>query len=59
MERLRKLRADLEDWFGGLAPRERVMVSLAVLAVAAFVVFMGFTRVQRGIAGREAPGGRG
>src|SRR5690242_6831553 len=54
MESLRKLRADLEAWFGGLAPRERVLVSLAAVAVALFVVFLGFAKVQRGIASREA-----
>ncbi len=53
MERLRKLRSDLEAWFSRLAPRERVMVSLAAVAVAVFVLFIGFTRVQRGIAARE------
>jgi general secretion pathway protein M len=54
MEPLRRLRANFEAWFTRLAPRERVMVSLAGLAVALFVVFIAFTRVQRGIALREA-----
>jgi general secretion pathway protein M len=54
MERLRKLRADLEEWFARLAPRERVMVSAAAVAVVLFVVMMGFARVQRGIRTREA-----
>jgi general secretion pathway protein M len=54
MESLRKLRANFEAWFTRLAPRERVMVSLAGLAVALFIVFIAFTRVQRGIAVREA-----
>ena len=54
MESLRKLRSDLEAWFAGLAPRERVLVSLAALAVALFVVFLGFAKVQRGISHREA-----
>jgi general secretion pathway protein M len=54
MEHLRKLRADLEAWCARLAPRERVMVSLAGVAVALFVVFIAFTRMQRGIAAREA-----
>jgi general secretion pathway protein M len=54
MEALRKLRADVEAWFSGLAPRERTLVSLAALAVAVFVVFLAFARVQRGIATREA-----
>ena len=54
MEVLRKLRADLEAWFAGLAPRERTFVSLGAVAVALFVVFLVFAKVQRGIATREA-----
>jgi general secretion pathway protein M len=54
MEPLRKLRADLEAWFSRLAPRERVMVSAAAGAVAAFVLFLVFTSVQHRIAAREA-----
>lgn len=54
MEQLRKWKTDLEAWFSRLAPRERVMVSAAGLAVAAFVLFLVFTKVQRGIAAREA-----
>jgi len=54
MEFFRKLRADLESWFGGLAPRERVLVSLAAVAVALFVAFLVGVKVQRGIAAREA-----
>ena len=54
MELLRKLRADLEAWLSRLAPRERLMVSLAGVAVVLFVVFIAFTRVQRGIAERES-----
>jgi general secretion pathway protein M len=54
VEALQKLRADLEGWFSRLAPRERVMVTTAALAVVAFVLFMSFTKVQRGIAAREA-----
>ena len=53
MERVRKLRSDLAEWFSGLAPRERLMVSLAAVALAAFVVFMAFVKVQRGISARE------
>jgi general secretion pathway protein M len=53
METLRRLRADLEAWFSGLAPRERTFVSLGALSVAIFVVFLGFAKVQRGIARRE------
>src|SRR6266496_297157 len=54
MEALRKLRADLEAWFSGLAPRERVLVSAAGVAVVAFIMFLGAVKVQRGIAAREA-----
>ncbi|HEX8907973.1 MAG TPA: type II secretion system protein GspM [Anaeromyxobacteraceae bacterium] len=54
MEQLRKWKADLEAWFSRLAPRERVMVSAAALAVAAFILFLVFTQVQRGISAREA-----
>ncbi len=54
MESWRKLRADLEAWFSRLAPRERTLVSAAAVAVVAFILFMGFVKVQRGIAAREA-----
>jgi general secretion pathway protein M len=54
MESLRKLRADFEAWFTRLSARERVMVSLAGVAIAVFVVFMGAMSVQRGIRAREA-----
>jgi general secretion pathway protein M len=54
MEFFRKLRADLEVWFGGLAPRERVLVSLAGIAFVLFFVFLVAMKVQRGIAAREA-----
>lgn len=54
MEALRKLRADLEAWLSGLAPRERILVSAAAVAVAIFVVFLALAKVQRGIANREA-----
>jgi general secretion pathway protein M len=53
MEKLQKLRADLEAWFSRLAPRERVMVAWAGVAIVLFVVFMGFTRAQKGIGQRE------
>src|SRR6266545_1230592 len=54
METLRKARADLEAWFSRLAPRERVLVSAAAVAIVVFILFIGFLKVQRGIAGREA-----
>lgn len=53
METIRKLRSDLEAWFSRLSPRERVMVASAGVAVVAFVLFVGFAKVQRGIAARE------
>lgn len=54
METLRKLRADLEAWFAGLAPRERTMVSAGAVAVVAFAFLMTFAGVQRGISAHEA-----
>jgi general secretion pathway protein M len=53
MERLTQLRALLEIWFGKLSPRERVMVTLAGVAVALFVIFMISFRLQSGIRARE------
>lgn len=53
MERLRQLRAFLEIWFGKLSPRERVMVTLAGVAVGLFVVFMISFKLQSGIRARE------
>ena len=54
MERLEKLRADLEAWASKLSPRERVMVTLAGVAVVLFVVFMISFRLQAGVRAREA-----
>lgn len=54
MERLRRLRADLEAWLGKLSARERVMVSAATLAVVLFVVWLVSFRVSAGISAREA-----
>ena len=54
MDHLRKLRSDLEAWFSRLAPRERVLVSAGAAAVVVFILFIGFVKTQRGIAGREA-----
>jgi general secretion pathway protein M len=53
MEQLRKLRADLEAWAAALSPRERVMVTLAGVAVLLFVVFMVSFRLQAGVRARE------
>lgn len=54
METIRKWKTDLEAWFSRLAPRERVMVAAAGMAVACFVLFLVFTHVQRSISAREA-----
>jgi len=53
MERLRQLQALLELWFGKLSPRERIMVTLAGVAVGLFVIFMISFRMQAGIRARE------
>ena len=54
LERLRRLRASAEAWFGALAPRERTLVSAAAAAVVLFVLFLAGTAVSRGISAREA-----
>lgn len=54
MERLRKLRGDVEAWLGTLAPRERVMVSVAAVAVALFVVWLVAHEIGAGATAREA-----
>jgi len=54
MEMLRRLKGDFEVGFARLAPRERVMVSGAALALVAFILFLAFTGVARGIRRREA-----
>lgn len=54
MERLRRLRADVEAWIATLSPRERVMASVAALAVALFVVWIVAHRIGAGISAREA-----
>src|SRR5512142_1058098 len=54
MDFFRRVRSDLEAWFSRLSSRERVLVSMAVVAIAAFIVFIAFVKVQRGIAAREA-----
>jgi general secretion pathway protein M len=53
METLRQLRASLEAFAARLSPRERVMVSAAVAAVAAFVLFLVVTGVSRSMSARE------
>jgi general secretion pathway protein M len=51
---LRRLRADAEAFLQRLNQRERVLVTVAGLAVVAFVVFLVSVRVSRGIGAREA-----
>ncbi len=58
MERFRKLRANLEAWFGRLAPRERALVGAAGAAVLVFALAFGFARLQRGVSRHEAAIGR-
>ena len=53
MNLLRKLQADLEAFFQRLNQRERVLVTIAGFAVAAFVVFLFSVQVSRGISARE------
>jgi len=54
MEPLRRIRAQIEAFASRLSPRERVMVSAAVAAVAAFVLFLAVTAVSRSLSAREA-----
>jgi len=54
MERLRRLRADVEAWLGTLAPRERVMVSAAAIAIAVFSVWLVAHRIGAAVSAREA-----
>ena len=54
LERLRKLRADVEAWLGTLSQRERLMVVAAALAVVLFVVWLSAYRIGSGLSAREA-----
>jgi general secretion pathway protein M len=61
MEALRKLRAalaawvaKLEVWIAALAPRERVLVTVAGLAVVLFAIWLVSFRIADGISAREA-----
>ena len=54
MERLRKLRADLEAWLGTLSQRERLMVAAAALAVVLFTVWLGAYKIGSALSAREA-----
>jgi general secretion pathway protein M len=54
MDRLRKLRADLEAWIAKLSPRERVLVTTAALAVALFTIWLVSFQIALGMAARES-----
>lgn len=54
MERIRKLRADVEAWLVKLSPRERVLVTGAAVAVALFALWLVSLRVGSGLSAREA-----
>jgi general secretion pathway protein M len=54
MERLRRLRADVETWLGTLSARERLMVTAAALAVTVFFVWLVAHQIGAGISAREA-----
>ncbi|HEY7725507.1 MAG TPA: hypothetical protein VH880_09240, partial [Anaeromyxobacteraceae bacterium] len=53
MERLRRIRADLEALVARLSPRERVMVSAATGAVVLFLAFAVGLAVSRSVRNRE------
>ena len=48
-----RLRTQVEAWVRGLAPRERVMVSTAVAAIAIFLVWLASFSIGRAIDARE------
>lgn len=54
MDRIRKLRADVEAWLGKLSPRERVLVTVAALGVALLTVWLVSLQISRGVSAREA-----
>jgi general secretion pathway protein M len=54
METLRRLKLDVEAWLGKLAPRERLMVGAAALAVALFAVWLVSFQISTGMSAREA-----
>jgi len=54
MDRISKLRAAVDAWFGQLSPRERTMVSAAGAAVVLFLVWATGHALQVGIRAREA-----
>jgi general secretion pathway protein M len=54
MERLRRLRGDLESWLGTLSSRERVLVTVAALSVALFALWLVVHQIGVGASAREA-----
>ncbi len=54
MERLKKLRGDVEAWLGTLSPRERLMVLAAAAAVAIFAIWLVAHQIGAGVSAREA-----
>lgn len=54
MERLKKLRADVEAWLGTLSLRERLMVLAAAGAVAIFAIWLVAHQIGAGVSAREA-----
>jgi general secretion pathway protein M len=54
MDRLRRLRADVEAWLNTLSQRERLMVSAAALAVALFAVWLVAHQIGSGLSRHEA-----
>ncbi len=53
MDRLRKLRAEVEAWLAQLNPRERILVSIAAAAAALFVVMLVSMSISSAISRRE------
>jgi general secretion pathway protein M len=54
METWKKLRADAEAWVGKLSQRERLMVTVAALALAVFSIWLVSHAIGSGISAREA-----
>jgi general secretion pathway protein M len=53
MDRLLQLRNDLLAWLGKLSPRERVMVSVAAVAVVVFTASIVSVRISSSVSARE------
>ncbi len=54
MDFLQKLRTDLEAWLQKLAPRERVLVSIAAAGVVLFTIWLVSLQIGSSLAAREA-----